>query len=87
MNFIPDGYMIPVAVREARVEAKSQLVASGAVESETELPSPIDDNKWRNTQGHDKDLPPSPADEDLPPSPLDEVHIGNPHQDVGCPPA
>ena len=95
MNFIPGGYMIAATVWEASAEAESQLVASGAVESETEPPSLADDKIFCDTQD-DEDLPPSPVDEDLPPLPADEdlppshpneVHIGSPHQDAGRPPA
>ena len=75
MNFIPGGYTISAAVWVARVEAKNQLIASGAGESKTESPSLADDNEFLDT----------PANEDLPPTRPDEVHIGSPHQDAGCP--
>ena len=35
MNFIPDGYVVPAAVREARAEAKSQLRVSAPTETDT----------------------------------------------------
>ena len=72
MNFILGGYTKPVAVWKARAKAKSQLVASGEAENETEPPSPTDGNVWCNTKD----------DEDLPPSPPDEVHIGSLRQDA-----
>ena len=40
MNFIPGGYAVLVAVEDARVEAKSQLIASALAETDTQLPSP-----------------------------------------------
>ena len=49
MNFIPGGYTMPTSVWEACAEAESQIVASGAVESETELPSPLDEDIFLDT--------------------------------------
>ena len=80
MNFIPGDYKMPAVVLEARVEAESQLVASGAGEIKTEPPSPTYDDEFHNAQHddefrdtqHDDDLPPSPAEEDLPPSPAEQ---------------
>ena len=104
MNFIPGGgYKMSTAVCEACVEAESQLVASGAGEIETELPSPAYDDDFRYAQHidlppslaeqdlplsfEDEDQPPSPADDDLPPTHPDEVHNLSPHQDASCLPA
>ena len=64
MNFIPGGYKMPAAVREARVEAESQLLASGEGDIETELPSPTYDVDFRDAEH--VELPPSPAKEDEP---------------------
>ena len=70
MNFIPRGYKMPVAVREARAEAESQLLASGEGDIETELPSPIYDVDFRDAENIP--LPPSPAEEEEPPLPEHE---------------
>ena len=71
MNFIPGGYTMPAAVQEAHAKAESQIVASGATESKTELPSPTDEDEFHNVQDDD-DFPPSPTEEDLHPTPTDE---------------
>ena len=34
MNFIPGGYAVPTAVRDARAEAQSQLIASAPAETD-----------------------------------------------------
>ena len=70
MNFIPGGYKMPAAVWEAHAEAKSQLVASGAGDIDTELPSPTYDDDFHDVEH--VELPPSPAEEDQPPLPADE---------------
>ena len=41
MNFIPSGYAVLATVREARVEAESQLIVSTLVETDTQPPSPV----------------------------------------------
>ena len=40
MNFIPGGYVVPAAVRDACAEAKSQCIASAPAETDTHPPSP-----------------------------------------------
>ena len=101
MNFILRGYKMPAAVQEACIEAESQVLASGASEIETELPSPAYNDEFRDAQHVDlppspveQDLPPSSEDEDRPPSPVvddvpptrpDEVYNLSPHQDAGRP--
>ena len=40
MNFIPGGYTVPTVVRDAHVEAESQLIASTLAETDMQLPSP-----------------------------------------------
>ena len=47
MNFIPGGYVVPAAVREAHVEAESQLVVSAPAETDMQPPSPVLDNDPR----------------------------------------
>ena len=80
MNFIPGGYKMPAAVREARAEAESQLLASGEGDIETEPPSPTYNVDFRDAE-HVK-LPPSPAKEDEPPMPAHEVPPSTPaHED------
>ena len=74
MNFIPGGYKMPVAVREAHVEAESQLVVSGVGDINTEPPSPTYDDDFRNTEH--VELPPSPPKEDQHPLPTDKDSVG-----------
>ena len=84
MNFIPGGYKMPTAVREARAEAKSQLVASGAGDIDTEPPSPTYNDDFRDAEH--VELPPSPVEEDEPPLPIDEdPPSSSEHED--CPPS
>ena len=35
MNFIPDGYAVPIIVRDARAEAESHLIASTSADMDT----------------------------------------------------
>ena len=70
MNFIPGGYKMPVAVREARAEAESQLLASGEGELDTGPPSSTYDDEFHNAEH--VELPPSPAEEDQPLLPAHE---------------
>ena len=50
MNFIPSGYVIPAAVRDARAEAKSQFIASTLAEMDTQPPSPNVDIDFREDE-------------------------------------
>ena len=59
MNFIPDGYAIPAAVREARAEAESQLIVNASVETDTQLPSPVANNDPKEDDNHE-DEPSTP---------------------------
>ena len=55
MNFIPGGYKMLAGIREARAEAKSQLLASGEGDIETEPPSPtygVDFETLRTSHSH-----------------------------------
>ena len=70
MNFIPRGYKMPTAVREARTEAESQLLASGHGELDTEPPSPTYNDEFRDAEH--VELPPSPTAKDKPPLPSHE---------------
>ena len=70
MNFIFEGYKMPTAVREARTEAESQLLASGEGDIETEPPSPTYDVDFRDAEN--VPLPPSLAEEEEPPLPEHE---------------
>ena len=63
MNFIPDGYVVPPAVRQPRAEAESQLVVSRATETDTQPPSPAPDNDPRDDD--DDDNEPSTPREDV----------------------
>ena len=65
MNFIPGGYKMLAAVREARVEAESHLLASGQGELDTEPPSPTYDDDFCDVEH--VELLPSPTEEDKPP--------------------
>ena len=60
MSFIPDGYAVPAVVRDAWVEAKSQLIASAPTDTDTQPPSPKFDNKWHgdNEVEEESSLPP-----------------------------
>ena len=102
MNFIPGGYKMPAGISKARAEAKSQLLASGEGDIETELPSPTYDVDFRDAENvplppspAEEEEPPLPAPEDRPPSPRkddllparpDPVRNVSPHQDEGRPP-
>ena len=70
INFIPGGYKMPAAIRKACTKAESQLFASGHGELDTELPSPMYDDEFRDAE--QVELPPSPAAEDEPPLPSHE---------------
>ena len=67
MNFIPGGYAVPVAVREARVEAESQLIVSALAEMDTQPPSPMANIDPREDD-NDEDEP-STSHEDANPDP------------------
>ena len=65
MNFISGGYAVPVAVRDARAEAESQLIASTLAETDTEPPSPnVDIDFGEDEQNVDE---PSTPPEDVNP--------------------
>ena len=70
MNFIPGGYKMPTAVREASAEAENQLLASGEGDIKTEPPSPTYDVDFRDAEN--VSLPPLPAEEEEPPLPEHE---------------
>ena len=70
MKFIPGGYKMPAAVREARAEGESQLLASGEGDIKTEPPSPTYDVDFRDAEN--VPLPPSLAKEEDPPLPEHE---------------
>ena len=61
---------MPAAVREARTEAESQLLASGEGELDTGPPSPTYDDEFHDVEH--VELPPSPAEEDQPLLPAHE---------------
>ena len=61
---------MPAVVWEARTEAESQVLASGAGEINIEPPSPAYNDDFRDAQH--VDLPPSPTKEDLPPLPAEQ---------------
>ena len=74
MNFISSGYVVPTAVREARVEAESQLVVSAPAEKDTQPPSPVPDNDPREDDD-DEDEPSTPREDVIPDLPA----IPTPH--------
>ena len=59
MNFIPGGYAVPAAIREARAEAKSQLIVSAPAETDTQPSSPVADIDLRK-DNNDEDEPSTP---------------------------
>ena len=62
MNFIFGGYAIPAAVRDARAEAESQLIASAPMETDMQPPSPnADIDFWEDEQ--DVDEPSTPLED------------------------
>ena len=65
MNFIPGGYAVPAAVREARAEAESQLVVSVAAETNTQPPLLILDNDPREDDD-DEHEPSTPREDVIP---------------------
>ena len=75
---------MPTAVQEACVEAKSQLLASGVGEIDTEPPSLAYNDDFRNAEH--VELPPSPVEEDHPPLAAEE-DLSSLSEDEDCPPS
>ena len=76
MNFIPGGYAVPVAVRDAGAEAKNQLIANAPTDTDTQPSSPNVDIEF----GEDE------QDEDEPSTLPEDVIHGNPDQCAMPPP-
>ena len=83
MNFIPDGYAVPASVREARVEAESQLVVSTAAETDTQPPSPVPDNDPREDDD-DEDEPSTPREDVIPAPPASCTSTSDPTRIKTC---
>ena len=67
MNFIPGGYAVPAAVREAHAEVESQLIVNASVETDMQPPSPVADIDPR--EDDDDENEPSTPREDVIPDP------------------
>ena len=83
MNFIPGGYAVLVAVRDARAEAESQLIASARAETDTQPPSPnVDIDFGEDEQDVDEpSIPPedvNPDQQAMPPPQLKIPSASNP---------
>ena len=65
MNFIPGGYVVLAVVREARIEAKNQLIVSAPAETDKQPPSLV----------ADIDLQEDDNDEDKPSTHREDVNL------------
>ena len=65
MNFIPGGYTVPNAIREACAEAKSQLIVNASVETDTQPPSLVADID-PTVDDNDEDEPSTPREDVIP---------------------
>ena len=85
MNFIPGGCKMLTAIREARVEAESQLLVSGAGDIDTKPPAPAYDDDFCDAEH--VELPPSPAEEDYPLLPTKQDLSSSSEDEDHCPPS
>ena len=68
MNFIPGGYAVPAAIREAHAEAESQLIVSAPAETDMQPLSPVPYNDSREDDD-DEDEPSTPREDVIPDPP------------------